>query len=64
MENVQKVEVKDRESEDVYGYEIEPAQGVDLREILSNKVMKEGWSILEFSKKSVSLEDVFKELTK
>jgi len=64
MENVEKIEIKDRESEDVYGFEIEPKVGVDLREYLSMTVMKNNWSILEFSKKSVSLEDVFRELTK
>lgn len=64
MDNAAKVEVKDRESDEVYGYEIEPQQAVDLREYLSMTVMNNGWSILEFSKKSVSLEDVFRELTK
>ena len=64
MENVEKAEIKDKESDDVYGYEIEPKRGVDLREYLSMTVMRGGWSILEFSKKSVSLEDVFRELTK
>jgi ABC-2 type transport system ATP-binding protein len=64
MENVEKAEVKDKESDDVYGYEIEPKEGVDLREYLSMTVMNAGWSILEFNKKSVSLEDVFRELTK
>jgi ABC-2 type transport system ATP-binding protein len=64
MENVEKAEVKDKESEDVYGYEIEPKAGVDLREYLSMTVMNAGWSILEFNKKSVSMEDVFRELTK
>jgi ABC-2 type transport system ATP-binding protein len=64
MENVESVEVKDREAEDVYGYEIKPRSGVDLREYLSMTVMNNGWSILEFSKKSVSLEEVFRELTK
>lgn len=64
MENVEKVEVKDRESDEVYGYEIEPKEGVDLREYLSMTVMNSGWSILEFNKKSVSLEDIFRELTK
>jgi len=64
MENVVKVDVKDKESDDVYGYEIEPKSGVDLREYLSMTVMNNGWSILEFSKKSVSLEDVFRELTR
>jgi ABC-2 type transport system ATP-binding protein len=64
MENVEKVEVKDKESEDVFGYEIEAKAGVDLREYLSMTVMGNNWSILEFNKKSVSLEDVFRELTK
>ncbi|MDP3042980.1 MAG: ATP-binding cassette domain-containing protein [bacterium] len=64
MDNAVKVEVKDRESDEIFGYEIEPKQGVDLREYLSMTVMNNGWSILEFSKKSVSLEDVFRELTK
>ncbi|MFH1427455.1 MAG: ATP-binding cassette domain-containing protein [Patescibacteria group bacterium] len=64
MENVAEVKVKDKESDDVYGYEIKPKLGVDLREYLSMTVMNSGWSILEFSKKSVSLEDVFRELTR
>ncbi len=64
MENVARAEVKDKETDDIYGYEIEPKAGVDLREYLSMTVMKNNWSILEFSKKSVSLEDVFRELTK
>ncbi|MFA6455149.1 MAG: ATP-binding cassette domain-containing protein, partial [Patescibacteria group bacterium] len=64
MENVVNVKVKDKEAEDIYGYEIEPAAGVDLREYLSLTVMKNNWSILEFSKKSASLENAFRELTK
>ena len=64
MDNVNKIEIKDKETGDIYGYEIEPKAGVDLREYLSMTVMENGWSILEFSKKSVSLEDVFRELTK
>lgn len=64
LENVINVKIKDQESADVHGYEIEPAAGIDIREYLSMMVMTNGWSILEFSKKSVSLEDVFRELTK
>ena len=64
MANVAKAEVRDKESEEIYGYEIEPKTGVDLREQLSMTVMASGWSILEFSKKSVSLEEVFRVLTK
>lgn len=64
MENVVNVKVKDKEAEDIYGYEIEPAAGVDLREYLSLTVMKNNWSILEFKKISASLENAFRELTK
>lgn len=64
MENVELAEEKDKESDDVFGYEIKPKEMIDLREQLSMTVMKAGWSILEFSKKAVSLEDVFRELTK
>ncbi|MBI4812734.1 ATP-binding cassette domain-containing protein [Candidatus Falkowbacteria bacterium] len=64
MENVAKAEIKDKEADDIYGYELEPKAGVDLREYLSLTVMNAGWNILEFNKKSASLEDVFRELTK
>ncbi len=64
MENVVQVRVGDKEADDIYGYEIEVKPGVDLREYLSMTVMNAGWSILEFNKKSVSLEEVFRELTK
>jgi ABC-2 type transport system ATP-binding protein len=64
MENVVKVEAKDKESDEVIGYEIEPKEGVDLREQLSMTVMKSNWSILEFNKKVSSFEDIFRELTK
>jgi len=64
MENVVKVEVKDKEADNILGYEIEPQEGVDLREHLSRTVMNHNWSILEFNKKALSLEDVFRKLTK
>ena len=64
MENVMEVKLKDKEAEDIYGYEVLPKAGVDLREYLSLAVMKNNWSILEFSKKSADLEKVFRELTK
>ena len=64
LEHVIRAEVKDRESDDIYGYEIEPKAGVDLREHLSMAVMNSGWNILEFNKKKATLEDIFRELTK
>lgn len=63
MEDIIKLEAADQEAEDICGYEIELKPGVDLRERLSLLVMNSGWSILEFNKKSASLEDVFRELT-
>ncbi len=64
MEKVENVVEKDKESDDVFGYIIEAKDDADIREDLSKAVMNHGWSILEFSKNTVSLEDVFKELTK
>lgn len=64
MDNIESVDLKDKEANDIYGYEIKPKAGVDLREYLSMLIMRAGWSILEFNKKSLSLEDVFRELTK
>ncbi|MFA6171540.1 MAG: ATP-binding cassette domain-containing protein [Patescibacteria group bacterium] len=64
LENVIRADAADKEALDIYGYSIEPKPGVDLREQLSKTVMNNNWSILEFSKKSATLEDVFRELTK
>jgi ABC-2 type transport system ATP-binding protein len=64
MENVFEVKIKDKETDDIYGYEIKSKIGIDLREYLSMTIMNAGWSILEFNKKSTNLEDVFRELTK
>jgi len=55
---------KDREASDIFGYELQPQVGADVREKLSMIVMQNNWSILEFSRKSASMEDVFRELTK
>lgn len=64
IERVANAEQKDKESEDVFGYEVEAKDGADIREALSKIVMDNNWGILEFNKKSVSLEDAFRELTK
>lgn len=64
MEDVESAEAKDRESDEIFGYEIKPIADVDLRESLSKLIMHNDWSILEFNKKTVSLEDAFRELTK
>ncbi|MCK5538780.1 MAG: ATP-binding cassette domain-containing protein [Bacteroidales bacterium] len=64
LENIEKVEVKDKESSNIYGVNIEPKKGVDIREYLSIAVTAQGWPILEYTRKKTSLEDVFRELTK
>ena len=64
IDGVEKLDIKDEESKEIYGYEIRTKVGIDLRESLSKAVMQNGWSILEFSKQAASLEDVFRELTK
>lgn len=64
MEKVEKVEQTDKESDEIFGFEITPKEGADVREQLSMAMMRMNWSILEFNKKTVSLEDVFRELTK
>lgn len=64
MENIESVEYKDTEADNIFGFNIIPKAGVDIREQLSTKVVKNGWNIYELYRKSVSLEDVFKELTK
>ncbi len=64
VENIENIEIKDKESDRIYGYEIEPKEGVDIREHLSRLVTHSGWSILEFNQKQASLEEVFRQLTK
>jgi len=64
IEEIMEIMEKDREADDIFGYEIQPQTGADVREKLSMIVMQNNWSILEFSRKSASMEDVFRELTK
>ncbi len=64
INNVAFAKIKDKESDGIYGYEITPKEGVDLREKLSQLVMENNWSILEFRKDGGDLENIFRELTK
>ncbi len=63
VEEVKEVKVEDKESEGVYGYEVIPQKGSDAREKISSLIISEGWNILEFNKKQISLEDAFRSLT-
>lgn len=60
---VTNVEIKDKEADDVFGYEIEARGGAELRESLLKLSLDEHWNMLEIKKITVSLEDVFRQLT-
>lgn len=64
MENVESAKQIDQESGDIFGYEIAAKGDADLREYLFMAVARKGWSVLESRVQEVSLEDVFRELTK
>lgn len=63
MPGINKAEVKDQEAERIFGYEIEPVPGQDIRENLSRTVFHKGWVVLELNRETYSLEDVFRQLT-
>lgn len=63
LDEVEKAEIKDKETEGIYGYEVIPLKGRDAREKISSLIISEGWSILEFNRRQVSLEDAFRKLT-
>lgn len=63
MENVEAVVRKDKEDEDVYGYQITVGGNADIREYVFMTIVKNNWSLLEMRREGVSLEDVFRELT-
>jgi ABC-2 type transport system ATP-binding protein len=58
------VKIKDKESDNLYGYEVNVKENKDIREELSKMIFRSGWNIFEMQSKRQSLEDVFRELTK
>ena len=64
LEIVEAVLERDHEANDVIGYEITPKDNADVREMLSGIVIRNNWSILEFSRRGASMEDVFRNLTR
>lgn len=64
LAHIETVVERDREADDIIGYDITPHAGTDVREELSGIVMQNNWSILEFSRKGATLEDVFRALTR
>lgn len=63
MENVEHVSKKDKEADDVIGYQITVGGSADIREYVFMTIVKNNWSMLEMKREGVSLEDVFRELT-
>ncbi len=61
---VEKIEPREGEAENIVAFDIEPKEGIDIRENISLTTMKNNWPIFEMSRKKTSLEDVFRELTK
>jgi ABC-2 type transport system ATP-binding protein len=61
---VAKVSAVSEEGENIASYEIETADGLDVRANLNRAVIGAGLEILEISRSKASLEDVFRELTK
>ncbi|MFA6551361.1 MAG: ATP-binding cassette domain-containing protein [Patescibacteria group bacterium] len=64
IEQIEEITHKDREGEEIFGFEIKPKSGIDIREHIAGVSMQNNWSILEFNRKTASMEDVFRELTK
>ncbi len=64
IEHIEEVTHQDAESEEIFSFEIKPKSGVDVREHIAGVVTQNNWSILEFNRKTASMEDVFRELTK
>jgi len=64
IEGVESVKVSEGEGDNVYGYEVVSRKGGNVREKISGSIISQGWNILEFNKKQVSLEDIFRKLTK
>lgn len=65
LTGVEAVSEKDKEDDGIFGYEVRPLPGKDIREDLFKHLAGAvGLSLLEVNKVKASLEDVFKELTK
>ena len=63
FEKISKVDIKNKEAENIYGYEIKPIKNIDIREDVSIFVTSIGCTILELYKEKINLEDVFRTLT-
>ena len=60
---IESVKIHNKEANNIYEYHLEANTKQDIRENISKIVAQGGFTILEFTKSAVSLEDVFRELT-
>lgn len=52
------------ENDDIKEYEIETEKDIDIRESIFELAVNENWKLIELHRVSVSLQDIFRELTK
>ncbi|MFW0837545.1 MAG: ATP-binding cassette domain-containing protein [Candidatus Komeilibacteria bacterium] len=64
LANIESISMADKEADDIIGYQLVIAGQHDIREALFQLASTHQWSILESHKESISLEDVFRKLTK
>ncbi|MFQ6091929.1 MAG: ATP-binding cassette domain-containing protein [bacterium] len=64
LEEVSKVQETGAETGGLRRFEVESQRGVDVRESLFHLAVDKNWTILEMHREQVSLENVFRELTK
>lgn len=64
IEGVKDIEKVDQEKRGLYGYKIKVESGFDVRKKIIKELYKNDLDIVELSPKTVSMEDVFLELTK
>ncbi len=63
-DNILSVELKETDRKDVFVYEIEVRDNIDIRERLCQFAVRQNWGVLELTKSKASLEEAFRELTK
>lgn len=61
--NILDVEAKKTSQDDVFVYEIEVRDNLDIREKLCQFSVSQNWGVLELTKSKASLEEAFRELT-
>ena len=64
LEDVSKVEEKSAEAGGLRCFEVESQSGTDVRENLFHLAVQKKWTIMEMRREGISLENVFRELTK